>query len=90
MIGKIERLPLRSVWKHEALDFTTWLEANVDVINDALNLSLANIDRKHSVGTFSVDLVAEDESGDLVIIENQLERSDHEHLGKHNNLCHIS
>jgi len=82
VIGKIERLPLRSVWKHEALDFTTWLEANVDVINDALNLSLANIDREHSVGTFSVDLVAEDESGDLVIIENQLERSDHEHLGK--------
>ena len=38
MIGKLTRLPLRKVWKHEALDFTTWLEKNVDVLNDALDL----------------------------------------------------
>ena len=33
-IGKLTRVPLREVWKHEALDFTRWLEQNLDVIND--------------------------------------------------------
>ena len=37
MIGKIHRVKLREVWKHEALDFTTWLEGNIDVLNDALD-----------------------------------------------------
>ena len=81
-IGKIQRLKLREVWKHEALDFTTWLEENVDVINDALDLNLVNLDREQSAGKFSVDLVGEDKTGNLVVIENQLGRSDHDHLGK--------
>lgn len=82
MIGKIERVKLREVWKHEALDFTTWLEENIDVLNDALDISLVSVDREQSAGDFNVDLVAEDSSGNLVIIENQLERSNHDHLGK--------
>ena len=73
-IGKIQRLKLREVWKHEALDFTTWLEENVDVINDALDLNLVNLDREQSAGKFSVDLVGEDKTGNLVVIENQLGR----------------
>jgi len=81
-IGKIQRLRLRDVWKHEALDFTTWLEENVDVINDALDLNLISLDREQSAGKFSVDLVGEDSSGRMVVIENQLDRSDHDHLGK--------
>lgn len=82
MIGKIERVNLRDVWKHEALDFTTWLENNIDTINEALGLTLQNVEREQTAGAFSVDLVAEDESGNIVIIENQLERSNHDHLGK--------
>jgi len=82
MIEKIQRVKLREVWKHEALDFTTWLEENIDVLNDALDLSLANVDREQNAGDFSVDLVAEDNAGNVVIIENQLERSNHDHLGK--------
>ena len=82
MIGKIQRLPLRDVWRHEARDFTTWLENNIDVLNDALDLSLVSVEREQSAGTFSIDLVGEDESGHIVIIENQLEKSDHDHLGK--------
>ena len=81
-IGKIQRVKLREVWKHEALDFTCWLEENVDVLNDALDLNLVSVDREQSAGDFSVDLVGEDSSGNVVIIENQLERSDHDHLGK--------
>ncbi len=41
-IGKIHRVPLREVWKHEAHDFTTWLQDNLDVVNDALDLSLSS------------------------------------------------
>ena len=82
MIGKIQRVKLREVWRHEALDFTTWLEENIDVLNDALDLTIINADREQTAGDFSVDIVAEDNSGNVVVIENQLERSDHDHLGK--------
>ena len=81
MIEKISRIPLRQVWKHEALDFTQWLEENIDVLNDTLELDLVNVEREQSAGSFNVDLVAE-ENERIAIIENQLERSDHDHLGK--------
>ncbi len=81
-IGRITRVPLREVWPHEALGLTTWLESNVDVINDIIDLQLANAEREKSVGDFNVDLTAEGRDGDLVIIENQLGKSDHDHLGK--------
>lgn len=81
-IGKLERVHLREVWKHEALDFTQWLEDNIDTLNTALGLNLINVDREQAAGDFSVDLVAEDENGGTVIIENQLEKSNHDHLGK--------
>lgn len=38
MIGKIQRVPLREVWRHEALDFATWLTENTDVLSDVLDL----------------------------------------------------
>lgn len=81
-IGKLERVDLREVWKHEALDFTQWLQENVNVLNDALDLDLVNVDREKAAGDFSIDLVAEDGGGGTVIIENQLEKSNHDHLGK--------
>lgn len=81
-IGKLRRVALREVWKHEAYDFTQWLQANVDVLNEALSFNLVNIDREQAAGAFSIDLVAEDENGGKVIIENQLEKSNHDHLGK--------
>lgn len=82
MIGKIQRVPLREVWKHEALDFTRWLQENLDVLNAELDLTLASAEREQSAGDFNVDLIAEDEDGNLVVIENQLEKSNHDHLGK--------
>jgi len=81
-IGKLERVDLREVWKYEAHDFTHWLENNIGVLNDALDLNLVNVDREQAAGSFSIDLVAEDEGGGTVIIENQLEKSNHDHLGK--------
>jgi len=82
MVERLKRVPLREVWKHEALDFTRWLEQNVDVLNEVLDISLSSAEREQAAGTFSVDLVAEDESGNPVVIENQLDKSDHSHLGK--------
>ncbi len=63
-------------------DFTVWLQENPDVLSDILNFELASIEREQAAGTFSVDLVGEDGNGDIVVIENQLEKSDHDHLGK--------
>ena len=82
MIGSLQRVDLRKVWPHEARDFTPWLEENIDVLNNAIDLSLSDVVREQAAGDFSVDLVAEDESGGRVIIENQLNRSNHDHLGK--------
>ena len=81
-IGRLRRVNLREVWPHEALDFTPWLEGNIDELNSVIDLSLSVIAREQSAGDFNVDLVAEDESGNPVIIENQLERSNHSHLGQ--------
>ena len=81
-IERIVRVALREVWPHEASGLTTWLEHNVDIINDVIGLELTNAEREKTVGDFSVDLTAEDRDGDLVIIENQLGKTDHDHLGK--------
>lgn len=82
MIGKIERVDLREIWKHEAQGFTRWLQENIDILNGVMGLSLSSAEREKPVGSFNVDLVAEDDKGNPVIIENQLEKSDHGHLGK--------
>jgi hypothetical protein len=82
MIGRLQRVPLREVWNNEAQDFTPWLQENLEVLNESLDIHLSNAEREQTAGTFSVDLVAEDDTGNPVIIENQLEKSDHEHLGK--------
>ena len=81
-ISKLRRVPLREVWKDEARDFTTWLQKNIDVLDDATDMVLSEAQREQSAGTFRVDLVAEDEAGNPVVIENQLEKSNHDHLGK--------
>ena len=83
MIAKIERIALRDVWPHEASDFTQWLEENIDVLSEAIDRNIVNVEReKKTESTFSVDLFAEDEAGSSIIIENQLEKSNHDHLGK--------
>ncbi len=82
VIGRLERVALREVWRHEAYDFTRWLQDNIDVLNAAVGLDLVNVNREQAAGAFSIDLVAEDQGGGKVIIENQLEKSNHDHLGK--------
>jgi len=81
-IGRISRVALRDVWKNEAHDFTKWLVDNIDVLSEIIDLRLQDPRREHAAGDFSSDLVAKDEDGNLVVIENQLEKSNHDHLGK--------
>jgi len=84
-LGKIEKVDLRKVWKNEARDFTTWLseEENIEQLSEITGLSLVNIKTEVSVGQFKCDIVCEDEdTKSVVILENQLEDTDHDHLGK--------
>ena len=82
MIGKLEHVPLREIWRHEARDFSSLLFENCDVLSDQIGISIAPLEKEKSVGPFNVDIWAEDSNGGTVIIENQLEKTDHDHLGK--------
>lgn len=83
-LSKLERVPLREAWKHEASDFTPWLAQaeNLDTLATALDLSeLELVATEHWVGEFKLDILCTD--GDhQVIIENQLEKTNHSHLGQ--------
>ena len=81
-VGKMERVTLRELWKHEERGFSAWLEANLDTLSEAIGVALSDPQRELRAGSFQVDLVAEDENGERVIVENQLEATDHDHLGK--------
>jgi len=81
-IGKIRKVPLREVWRREDANFTVWLEENIDHLTDVLGFNIAVESREQKVGPFSVDLYGEDDGGNKVIIENQLEKTDHAHLGQ--------
>jgi hypothetical protein len=81
-IGKIRKVALRELWKKEDKEFTRWLEENIEYLNDILDFDLSIVSREEKVGPFKVDLFAEDNFGNKVVIENQLEKTDHDHLGK--------
>lgn len=84
-LGKLDKGDLRKVWKREDSDFTNWLaqEENLVLLSDAIGIDIKLIRTEASVGGFSVDVLAEEENSERkVIIENQLEPSDHAHLGK--------
>jgi len=59
-IGRLEKVQLRELWKHEEHGFSAWLVANLDALSDALGFGLAEAQREVRVGAFEVDLVAED------------------------------
>jgi len=84
-IGKFKEVDIRELWKHEQYDFSEWLakDENIEMLNDILGLTLIDISKEAYVGSYRCDILAKDEtSGIKVIIENQLEASNHDHLGK--------
>jgi len=83
-LSKLERVPLREAWKHEAGEFTPWLAEpdNLNTLAEALGVSeLVLVAIEHWVGDFKLDLLCTD-GEEQVIIENQLEETDHKHLGQ--------
>ncbi len=80
--GKVEFVHLRDIWQYEAEDFTPWLAGNLHYISDAIGIPLEALETEASVGRFSADILARDPDGNAALIENQLERSDHTHLGQ--------
>ena len=84
-LGKLEKVDLRDVWKHEATDFSAWLALpeNLDALAEQLGIEIEPIGTEVPVGRFKIDILAkEPNTGEHIIIENQLEPTNHDHLGK--------
>lgn len=83
-LGKFIKVNLREIWKHEALDFTQWLaqDENLELLAQELGIELMSARTEVKVGQFAVDILAIDDNENRVIIENQLEQTNHDHLGK--------
>ncbi len=84
-LGKLKEIDIRTVWSHEQYDFSKWLasEENIKELGDTLNLSLTDVETEKFVGNYRCDILCKDEiTGKAVLIENQLEATNHDHLGK--------
>lgn len=84
-LGRLEQIDLRKVWLNESGDFTPWLseENNISLLADTMGMDLELEAREKDVGPYRADIVCKDTTdGSLVLIENQLEKTDHTHLGQ--------
>ena len=81
MVFKLTKQKIRDIWKTEDKEFTPWLVQNIALLNEDLGLNIQDPESEKKLDTFKVDIVAQDNEG-KVIIENQFERSNHDHLGK--------
>lgn len=82
-VASLDEVPLREVWRDEARDFTPWLAANPDRLGKALQMNLELEGAEVAVGPFSADVVLRDaDTGQRVVVENFLETTNHDHLGK--------
>ena len=84
-LGRLSRVDVREVWLREAVGFTPWLaqEENLQLLAETINMQLVLEAKEKPVGMFRADIIARDVyTGHPVLIENQLERTDHGHLGQ--------
>ncbi|MDE0263560.1 MAG: DUF4268 domain-containing protein [Bryobacterales bacterium] len=83
-LGQLISVDIRKQWPNEAVDFTPWLarEDNIAALGNALGLELETDRVEVPVGPYSADILARDSTGDYVVVENQLSKTDHDHLGK--------
>ncbi len=84
-LGKLQKVDLRASWKHEAKDFTQWLAEpeNLKELGDEIGLNIVLEKTEASVGRFNIDILGQDETTEeRIVIENQLETTDHSHLGQ--------
>jgi hypothetical protein len=84
-LGKLSKTDLREIWKNEEYDFSTWLaeEENLALLSDEVGISIKLLEKEAGCGKYSLDILAEEEgTGRKIVIENQLENTNHDHLGK--------
>lgn len=83
-LGMIDSVDVRIRWRNEEADFTPWLaeEAHLQILGDAIGLDLELEGTEVPIGSFRADILARDNDGRTVIIENQLNKTDHKHLGQ--------
>ena len=84
-LTKLNKVDLRQQWTHEARDFTKWLSEpdNLELLSDEIGIGIELVQVEASVGRYNVDILAREENtGRKIIIENQLEMTDHSHLGQ--------
>lgn len=84
-LANLNKVSIREIWKNEASDFTQWLAQpeNIALLSDEIGIDVKLVKTEADVGRFSVDILAEEENtGRKIIIENQLESTDHGHLGQ--------
>ena len=84
-LGKLKKVDLRTVWENEPRNFTKWLskEENLNLLGEEIGIDISFIKTEANVGRYNVDILAEEENtGRKIIIENQLEITNHDHLGK--------
>ena len=84
-LGRLEKVDLREAWTSESSDFTPWLaqEQNLKLLGESIGLELELESQEETVGPFRADILCKDTAtNDWVLIENQLERTDHSHLGQ--------
>ena len=82
-LGTLTSCDLRAAWEHEAHNFTPWLSENLDLVSGCLGIDLDLEDTEFQVGPYRADILAiSKQSGDRVIIENQLEDANLKHLGQ--------
>jgi hypothetical protein len=85
MLGKLEKVDLKTIWENEAYNFTPWLaqKENLELLGDAIGIELELEAQEKNVGPFRADILCKNTSDEsLILIENQLERTDHKHLGQ--------
>lgn len=84
-LSRLSKVDLRECWQNEAIDFTPWLaeDENLKLLSDTVGMKLEIIDTESNVGPFRADILCKDLISDsMVLIENQLEKTDHTHLGQ--------
>lgn len=82
-LGRLTTISAKAVWLHEAQTFTPWLAENLDLLGEALQIGELELKATElPAGEFRLDILAEDESGNPVLIENQFGNTDHRHLGQ--------
>ena len=82
-LGNLEQVDLRQAWPHEARSFTPWLSENIEMLSSVIGIPLEIEGQEVAVEQFSADILARNPRDDSrVLIENQLEQSDHGHIGQ--------